>query len=42
MSRLEPKPNSIGAEPKQSDGPEKLYCKRSQGQALIISEGPVG
>ena len=26
----------------QSDGPEKLYCKRSHGQALIISEGPVG
>jgi antitoxin (DNA-binding transcriptional repressor) of toxin-antitoxin stability system len=24
----------------QSDGPEKLYCKRSHGQ-LIISEGPV-
>jgi hypothetical protein len=26
----------------QSDGPEKLYCKRSHGQALIISERPVG
>ena len=23
----------------QSNGPEKLYCKRSHGQALIISEG---
>ena len=36
----EPKPLLHRRRTEQSDGPEKLYCKRSHGQALIISEGP--
>jgi len=37
----EPKPLLHRRRTEQSDGPEKLYCKRSHGQALIISEGPI-